>query len=106
MDPVLMFIVALSLPLLFALLLLGPLYAGLCASLYMVHGDKILPYLYDPPYMIDMFDLLYRHWRTYHEQLGWMDFVLPAFGPSVMGALLGLYWCSLFVRYIKNIWHI
>lgn len=106
MDPVLMFIIALSLPVIFAALLFGPIYGGVCVALYFVFGDEAWTHIYEPFYMIDLYDRLYQYWLTYHEMLGWRDFMLPVFGPLVVGTLLGMYWCRLFVRYIKNIWHI
>lgn len=105
MDPVLMFILALSLPLMFALLLVGPIYGGMCVALYLFYGQSVKEYFYDPGSIIDLYGTVYNYWQINHELLGFKDFLLPVFGPFALGVLLGGYWCYLFVKYIKNIFH-
>ncbi len=106
MDPIFMFVIALGLPGFFFLLLMGPAYGGLCASMYLFYGEKIKPFFYDPPFMFDLYETVYNYWRTNHELLGWMDFIMPVFGPFFIGCLLGVYWCYLFIKYVKSMFRI
>lgn len=106
MHPFLIFILALGLPVMFFLLLLGPFYAGICAALYVYYGEQIQEYFYDPAYMIDLYGAVYNYWQQNKALLGFTDFILPVFGPLLVGVLLGLFWCHLFIRYIKSIFHI
>ncbi len=101
-----MFLLALMLPVLFCMLLLGPAYAGVCVALYFYYGEEMQDHFYDPAYMIDLYGVVYYYWEENHAMLNFADFVLPVFGPFVVGVLLGMYWCFLFVRYVKNIFHI
>lgn len=106
MDPILMIIIALALPGFFCLLLFAPAYGGLCAAMYLFYGAQVKPFFYDPLYMIELYDTVYNYWLVNRDLLSFMDFLLPVFGPFMVGSLLGLYWCLLFIKYVKNIFRI
>lgn len=106
MHPFVIFMLALGLPALFFLLLIGPVYGGICAALYVYYGETVQEYFYDPSYMIDLYGAVYAYWQQNAALLGFNAFVLPVFGPPLAGALLGLFWCYLFIRYVRNIFRV
>ncbi len=103
MHPLLIVAIAIFLPLAMALLLVGPLYAGLCVGLWLLYGAEAAAYLRDPSYVIGAYDGLFRYWSAHREAVDFMAFTLPVFGPPLLGAALGILCFFLLVRYIRNI---
>ncbi len=94
---------AISLPLLFLLVIISPVYIGLCTALVWYYGSDMLDYIYDPSYMVSVYEGLYAYWGENGETLNFMDFELVVFGPMLAGILLSLLLFYVLIKYIHNI---
>jgi hypothetical protein len=107
MNPALMFIVAITLPTLFLALLIGPIYLGMCGSVYIYYDMKDWKeYIYNPDYVIGIHQGLYQYWEAHKSQLGIMDFIVPAWGPVALGVLGSCWLLYRFGKYLSNIFKI
>lgn len=103
MHPGTIVLIAFFMPIAFLLLLVAPIYLGVLAGLYLQYGEAMLEHALDPEYVVTVFESLYDFWSQNGDQLGFLDFTLPAFGPAVLGVILGLGLFIYFVRYLRTL---
>lgn len=104
MNPALLIIIAITLPTLFFALLLGPIYLGMCGSVYFYYDmTDWKEYVYNPDYVIGIHQGLYQYWLAHKAQLGIMNFFVPAWGPVLVGICGALWLIYRFVKYLTNI---
>ncbi len=106
MHPFLILGLLIGVPLLFILVMFGPVYAGICGAAYFYYGPEMQAYFYHPAYMIELYESMVDVWQTSEVPLGFSDFILPVFGPLLAGCLVGCWLFYLLIRYIRNIFHV
>ena len=84
-------------------LLVGPIYAGSYIGLILLYGQEVSEAALQLDYQVSIYQGLIRHWQTHAASVGWVDFVLPAFGPLTVGLLSGLLFFTMFVRYLRRV---
>lgn len=103
MHPALIVFLSVFMPFFFIFLLVGPVYGGAYAGAYLYYGQEVARDALYPDYLYQMYSALWDYWMQHFGAVSWLHFVLPAFGPLVLGFLssIGLMW--LFVKYIRGI---
>jgi hypothetical protein len=103
MNPALILVLALILPIVMMILLAGPVYAGGYAGLILLYGDEISKTALQPDFMIDTYEGLFKYWQVNQASVGFVEFVLPAFGPIAVGIGSGIVFFVMFIRYLRNV---
>lgn len=103
MHPGLIVFLAIFMPFIFALLLLGPVYAGGYAGIYFFYGADVAEAALYPDYLYETYAGLWQYWMQHKEAVSYIKFVLPAFGPLVLGFIGSFVIMGLFVKYIRGI---
>jgi hypothetical protein len=103
MHPALMLTLALSLPAVMMVLLCGPIYAGAYGGLVLLYGNEISTLALQVNYQLDTYEALWAYYLQHQTQVSFVDFLLPAFGPLVVGVLSGVVFFVMFIRYLKNV---
>lgn len=103
MNPVLILLLALILPVVMMILLAGPVYAGGYAGLILLYGEEVSKTALQLDFMIDTYEGLFTYWQANQASVGVVEFVLPAFGPIVVGAVSGIVFFVMFIRYLRNV---
>ena len=107
MNPVLLLMMIIIMPVMFFSIMFGPLYLGMCGSLYFFYNMKdIQAYLYNPHYVIGMQQSLYQYWEKNSASLTLIDFIIPVWGPVLLGFLLSTYLTQRFINYLRNIFKV
>ena len=99
--------IALILPTFFFVLMVGPVYIGLCASLYFFYKmDDFATYIYDPNYVLGVHEGLYDFGMEKGFFYDIEGFTIPVYGPVFAGIIVGLILSYIFISYIRNIFRI
>jgi hypothetical protein len=107
MNPVLLILMVFIMPTVFFAVMFGPLYLGMCGSLYFFyHMQDIQAYLYRPNFVLGMQQSLYQYWVKNSAALSFTDFIIPVWGPVLLGLLLSIYMTKRFIDYLKNIFRV
>ncbi len=102
--PVLFFLVVM--PLTAGLMLIGPFYAGMCVGMLLIYGDTAAAQFYDPSYVVEGYKGLWAYLGEYKEALDLTGFLLPAFGPPLLGAGFGFFLFYLLASYVRSIFRV
>ncbi|MFO1243175.1 MAG: hypothetical protein U1E36_08300 [Rickettsiales bacterium] len=90
-------------PFFFILLLVGPVYGGAYAGVYLYYGPEVAKDALYPDYLYQTYDALWNYWMDNSAQVSWIKFVIPAFGPLALGFIGSIVLMWLFVKYIRGI---
>lgn len=102
MSPALVIPLAFILPVVMLILLTGPIYAGAYTGLVLLYGEEVSESALQIDYQLATYQGLWRYWLS-HNDVSWVSFVLPAFGPLTLGVLAGIAFFWMFVRYLKSV---
>ncbi|MBY0354942.1 MAG: hypothetical protein K2Q12_04340 [Rickettsiales bacterium] len=103
MSPWKMMAIAILLPLGMMILLIAPLYAGAYGGLMALYGEDVSDSAIHPDYQLATYEALFQFWQTHSAQVGFFDFILPAFGPLLLGVVLGIAFFVMFLRYVRRV---
>lgn len=112
MHPALMFFIALIVPAFLFVLLVGPFYVGLCAALYFyfngVTVDDVMEYAFNIDYVTGIHEGFYNSLMEQVSEgtINWSEFVLPIYGPTILGALISLWGTYKFISYLRNVFRL
>ena len=98
MNPFVLFLLAIVSPLLLAVTVLVPPYAGMVAAAYIIYdkGTKIHPLadkLGDVFYMIDVYMKLFMHWTKHITEMDVWTYTLPLLALPLIGFAL-MFWLT------------
>lgn len=103
MNPMLMFAIALLIPIVIIVMVFLPAYTSLVLALYIQYGEQSLQYKFEFFTTIKLYRRLYEYWETNSAQLDLVEFTLPTIGIPALGILLSLYGTYRLVKYIREI---
>lgn len=103
MNPLLMFLLAITLPLVITTILLAPTYLGMLAALYFKYGNQVMPIAFDFSTAIDTYMKLFDYWWVHSDSLSFQEYALPIVGPLVIGVLITAFAMWKFAVYVTNI---
>lgn len=103
MHPGLIVFLAMFMPFVFILLLVGPVYAGGYAGIYFFYGADVAADALYPDYLYETYAGLWDYWMQNKAVVSYMKFVLPAFGPLALGFIGSILTMWFFVKYIRGI---
>lgn len=111
MNPFYLFLLAILSPLLLAITLLVPPYAGIVAASYIIYdkGAKLHPLhdkMLDVFYMIEVYSRLFSQWSKHMETTSLVSYTLPLILFPLMGIILALGLTSRLSRKLQNIFQI
>ncbi len=112
MHPFVMVLVAVFVPLFLFALLVGPFYVGLCAAIYFYFNgvtiDDVMQYAFDIDYVMGIHEGFYNSLMEQMDAgaINWEAFVLPIYGPTILGALLSIYAIYKFISYLRNVFRL
>jgi hypothetical protein len=85
------------------LVIVGPLYIGICGSLYFFYNMKdISSYIYRPQYVLGMQESLYKYWLANKASLTIADFIVPVYGPVLLGIIVSLFMVYRLIQFVRN----
>lgn len=104
MNPLIMIVLALFLPLFFFALLFGPFYLGMCSSLYFYYDmSNFSEYLFEMDYVMGIHQGFWEFLFDPESSVSFTGFILPVYLPVLIGTALSLYLTYKMVSYIRNI---
>lgn len=103
MHPMLMFSIALLIPIVIVAMVFLPAYISVLIALYVQYGEQALQYKYQFFTTIKLYRQLYEYWTANSAQLDLVEFTLPTIGIPAIGLLLSLYGTYRLVKYIREI---
>ena len=103
MHPLLMFAIALLIPLVIVTMVFLPIHLGFLSALYVQYGEQALQYKYQFFNTIKLWRQLYEYWSVNSAQLDLVDFTLPTLGLPALGVLISLYGTYRIIKYIRDI---
>jgi len=112
MNPVIMVLIALFVPLFLFSFLVGPFYIGLCAAIYFYYNgvtfDDVMEYAFNIDYVTGIHDGFYNNLMEQFSAgtVDWTGYVLPIYGPTILGALLSIYFTYKFISYLRNVFRL
>jgi hypothetical protein len=103
MNGLQLFMLVLVVPTMFFATIFGPLYLGMCGSLYFFyHLTDISSYVLKPNYVLALHQSLYQYYIKNSAVLTFNDFMVPVWGPILLGFLLSLFCTYRFIQFLKN----
>lgn len=103
MHPMLMFVIALLIPVVIVAMVFLPVHLGFLAALYAQYGESALQYKYQFFNTLKLYRQLYEYWSAHGDQLDFVSFTLPTLGLPALGILVSLYGTYRIVKYIRDI---
>ncbi len=108
MHPFLLLLLAITSPILLAIALLVPLYAGIAGAAYIIyaHGAAVHPltgHMLDVFYIIDVYSNLFRQWAGHIDETNLLTYSAPLIGLPVFGLFLALWFTATLARGLKNL---
>ena len=103
MHPLLLFFLAIALPVTITLILVTPLYLGVFVALYLQYAEKVWPIFFDFGRVLDSYGKLYDFHTQNAAAMHFTEHTLPIFGPPIAGLLLTIVLIYMFGKYVANI---
>ena len=103
MHPLLMFAIALAIPIVVVIMVFLPLHLGFLGALYAQYGEQALLYKYQFFNALELYGQLFDYWSAHRAQLDFVSFTLPTLGIPALGVLVSLYGTYRIVKYIRDI---
>lgn len=106
MNPMLLFFLSLLIPTLLGAILVLPTYGAILLSLYLKYGGAILEHQFQFFYVMESYGQLVTFWSNNIGSLGIIEFILPVFGPPLVGIVLTVFLAYKFVSYVVNLFRL
>ena len=106
MHPLLLILIALSLPIIILFLMFLPLYVSIFSALYVQYGDQILPLKFSVFKILAAYQAMFDYWQQNQDKLDFIDYTLPTIGLPLLGGISTLYITYKFVQYVRNIFRL
>jgi hypothetical protein len=107
MHPLLLFLLALVTPAIFACVVLIPPYIGISAAAYAIYykggAHPLAGKLGDVSYMIDVYTQLFSHWAQHVGETSILTYALPLLLLPILGIMLTLWLGGKVARKLKDI---
>lgn len=103
MNGLQLLMLVLVIPVVFFATIFGPLYLGMCGSIYFFYNlTDVFSYIAKPNYVIALHQNLYQYYIKNSALLTFNDFMIPVWGPIFLGALLSLFCTYRFIQFLKR----
>lgn len=107
MNPLLLFPLAIFSPLLLAIVMLVPPYAGIAGASYIIYDisaktNPLADKLFDVFYMIDVYKGLFSHWAHHITETSILNYALPLLVLPLLGTMLSIWLTGKLVRMLMN----
>lgn len=112
MHPFLLLMLALLTPFALALVLLGPVYAGVLGAVYFIYlpasdaPHPLAAQLNDVFYIIDVYQNLFAYWLQHLTDVALFGYTLPLLGLPLFGFGMAFYATRKLVRKLMDIFHL
>ncbi len=103
MHPLLMFGIALLIPVVIIITVFLPVHIGLFSALYVQYGDAMLQYKFSFFKVISSYVQLYEYWSANSAQLDFWSFTAPTLGLPALGGFVSLYGTYRLIKYVRDI---
>jgi hypothetical protein len=110
MNPGLLLLIALCMPVLLALTLLLPVYAAIYGAAYLVYAngaaDPLSGKWADILYILDVYGQLFSHWRAHIGAVSFVHYTLPVVGLPLLGAVVALWVTWKIAHHVRMLLHL
>lgn len=107
MNPLLLFPLALIMPLIVAVVAFVPAYSGIYAAVYLIYDkpdvtNPLTPYMFDIFYIFNVYMQIFEHWSDHVAASDFVNFTLPFVGLPILGIGLSLFFVYKLVSMMVN----
>lgn len=106
MHPLLLFFLAITIPVMVSLLLLAPTYFAMWGTLYLIYGGNVVSLIFDIFRVTETYFTLLDYWWANMNTLSFIDYTLPIVGLPSAGILVTAFITWKFSMYVVNIFRL